>query len=408
MIEDQNPPEKNLEIRNRQALRSLRRSVFLISLPFGVFDFVLPIYGKGLGASAVEIGLFFSIFSIMLVVMRPFVGYGVDRIGRKPFFLGGAFGYSLTMLVFSFAVSVPGVFLARALNGLSSAMFWLSVNAITADSAPEKLRGRNFGRISQTANQGGILGTFIGFYILFSMGMKQGWQPMFFFYAAAALIAGSLAFWKLPETLPTSVVVEKSNDFQWSRPFILLLLVTLTTAASWAMVSPILMIFLQERLNVPFNGLALAFLPSALVWAIFPSRLGRLADRFGRKPLMLIGLGAASVSSFFIPGVGSLVSLAILWAFQAICYAAGDPAEQALVADLTGGNERGRGYGFYTTASGLGMAIGPIAGGWLYDAVSPAAPFYANGVILALCLLILAAFLKVPASQNQVYPNENI
>jgi hypothetical protein len=45
------------------AIPTIRRSIFLISLPFGILGFVLPIYGKALGASALEIGLFFSVFS---------------------------------------------------------------------------------------------------------------------------------------------------------------------------------------------------------------------------------------------------------------------------------------------------------------------------------------------------------
>jgi len=41
---------------------------------------------------------------------------------------------------------------------------------------------------------------------------------------------------------------------------------------------------------------------------------------------------AAAASWFVIPAVGSVIALALLWAFQEGCYATGDPAEQALVA----------------------------------------------------------------------------
>ncbi len=86
-----------------------------------------------------------------------------------------------------------------------------------------------------------------------------------------------------------------------------------------------------------------------------------------------------------------------MWALQALCYAAGDPAEQALVADLTGNDQRGRAFGVYALAGGLGATVGPLVGGWLYETVSPAAPFFANGAVLALCTLVLWALLRVPA-----------
>jgi len=47
----------------------------------------------------------------------------------------------------------------------------------------------------------------------------------------------------------------------------------------------------------------------------------------------------------------------------------------------------------------LGATIGPLAGAGLYQTYGAPAPFYANGVILALCALVLLAFLKVPAVQ---------
>jgi MFS family permease len=88
--------------------------------------------------------------------------------------------------------------------------------------------------------------------------------------------------------------------------------------------------------------------------------------------------------------------LAVLWAVQALGFAAGDPAEQALVADLTGGDQRGRAYGLYALAAGLGATVGPMAEGWLYENVGSQAPFYANGIILSLSTIVLWALLQEP------------
>jgi MFS transporter, DHA1 family, multidrug resistance protein len=172
------------------------------------------------------------------------------------------------------------------------------------------------------------------------------------------------------------------------------------TGASAAMISPILIIFLQENLGVGVETLSWAFLPNGLVWALLPSQLGKLADRFGRKPMMLLGLGAAAISSFVVPSLGSVITLALLWAFQAACYAAGDPAEQALVADLTDSHQRGRAYGLYVMCNDLGATIGPLGGAWLYQTFGAQAPFYANGVILALCGLVLWKFLKISREEK--------
>jgi len=202
-----------------------------------------------------------------------------------------------------------------------------------------------------------------------------------------------------PETCPP-IVHTARQPIRWGRNWILLLTVTLVTGASWAMVSPVLIIFLQEHFQVGVDIISWAFLPSGRVWALLPARLGKLADRFGRKPLMLLGMVMASASSFIVPHLGSILAFAALWGFQALCYAAGDPAEQALVADLTGGDQRGRAYGFYAMAADLGAALGPFAGTWLYQTLGASMPFYANGIVLALSALALFFLLGEPAQRQ--------
>ena len=54
-------------------LSTLRRSIFYVSLPFFILSLLLPVYGREVGADVVEIGLFFSVFSFMTVLLRPLV-----------------------------------------------------------------------------------------------------------------------------------------------------------------------------------------------------------------------------------------------------------------------------------------------------------------------------------------------
>jgi MFS family permease len=52
-------------------------------MPFFILGLLLPAYGKQIGASVVEIGLFFSAFSLMTVILHPLVGWGLDHFGRR-------------------------------------------------------------------------------------------------------------------------------------------------------------------------------------------------------------------------------------------------------------------------------------------------------------------------------------
>jgi MFS family permease len=377
--------------------------LFFVSWPFFILYLLLPVYGKEIGASAVEIGLFFSAFSLMMVLMRPLLGWGLDRFGRRPFVVIGLAGYALTWAGFAFIDQVWGIVVARLLQGMSASFVWLAAYTIVADVSGEGTRGRAFGSVTQASSQGAILGTFVGFTLLnFGFSLEGGaiqlgsWELLFLGYGITSLVAVLIALRRLPETKSPGART-KDNPIVWSRPWALLLLVTLVTGASWAMVSPVLIVFLQDNLGVGIQTLSWAFLPTGLVWALLPAYLGRLADRFGRKPMMILGLAMAAVTSVIIPALSSVIAFALLWALQALCYAAGDPAEQALVADMTGGDQRGRAYGLYAMAADLGATIGPVGGAWLYQTVGARAPFYVNGVVLALCAVVLGLWLRVPA-----------
>jgi MFS family permease len=316
----------------------------------------------------------------------------------------GLLGYAVAMLSFALVDRVWGIVAARIIQGIASSFVWLAANAVTADVASEGQRGRLFGSVTQESSRGSIIGAFIGFTLVNAGEHMNGqvaglgtWQLMFLIYAAASAVAAFLAWRSLRETNPRTRGESRSRPIVWSRPWNLLMLVTLVTGASWAMVSPILIITLQERLGADATTLSWAFLPSGLVWALLPARLGTLADRFGRKPLIILGLVMAAISSFAVPFLTSVIAFAALWALQALCYAAATPAEQALVADLIGGDQRGRAYGIYAMAADLGATIGPIGGTWLYAQIGAGVPFYANGIILAACAVLLALLLHVPA-----------
>jgi MFS family permease len=112
--------------------------------------------------------------------------------------------------------------------------------------------------------------------------------------------------------------------------------------------------------------------------------------------MIAAGLIASGLVSLFMPGLPAMVWLVVLWALEAFGWAIASPAQEALVADLTGRETRGTAYGLYSFASSLGATFGPLLGGWLYDAVGHAAPFYLNGVVLFIGAIWVLALLSRP------------
>jgi MFS family permease len=105
---------------------ALRRPTLLGSFAFGFLSFALPVYSKQLGANALEIGGLFSIFTLSTALVRPLVGWAMDRWGAKPFFVVALTGYALNMTIFAVSSALPLLYLARLVQGIASSFMWIS------------------------------------------------------------------------------------------------------------------------------------------------------------------------------------------------------------------------------------------------------------------------------------------
>ena len=106
---------------------------------------------------------------------------------------------------------------------------------------------------------------------------------------------------------------------------------------------------------------------------LFAPVWGRLSDRIGRKPVLLIGI-AGFAGAFFLQGIAqSLLWFILARSLAGVLSSAALPTAMAYVADTTTAENRARGVGMMGAAMGMGMIFGPLLGGLLVH-VNPALP----------------------------------
>src|SRR5690606_24340834 len=95
-----------------RARNSLNNAIMLGSFSFGLMAFLLPVYTKVVGGNAVSIGGLFSIFSIVTLILRPLIGKGIDKYGRKIFLIIAFIVYGFAMILFSFSTNITLLYIS--------------------------------------------------------------------------------------------------------------------------------------------------------------------------------------------------------------------------------------------------------------------------------------------------------
>lgn len=194
--------------------------------------------------------------------------------------------------------------------------------------------------------------------------------------------------------IENDVGVEEITNLYQQTALMILLMMMFIVQLGVGLIIPVLPKFIQE---FGVSGATLGYLVSAmgLTQFLFSPLAGEWADRYGRKKIILWGIGMFSLSQFLF-GVAQdlwLLYLSRLIAGMGIAFTT--PGIMAYVADVTTEETRGKGLAWVGAAMSFGIVIGPGLGGFLAE-YGTRIPFYMAAIVSALGML--GALLMLPES----------
>ncbi|MFW9831256.1 MAG: MFS transporter [Candidatus Thorarchaeota archaeon] len=354
-----------------------QHNIWGILLGFSLFHIAQSIFWQfgsyylfaGIGESAfLLIGLIGGLPVLVGLVGVYLWGMFSDRWRRRlPFSLLGFFAQSVCFFLYMFIQDSISFLIATCLASFFSIAAVPMANAYLTEA--RTLKGRTVGLLLSTRSLGWAFGAFSGGLLFGLIGMSG----LFLFGALAYLIGGIIILLFVRELPPAhNLEIHEQNQpkifLKLTRKlmFRILLIISVAVAIGSIGVNGFSFFFgvylISEISGTPFMvGLANGF--ASLAGLGVTLLAGTTSDRFGRKPVILLGFLGYALFMLVYMFILNPLTATILWIIP--LYPLVYTASYAAAADLSDVERRGRAMSTIATANSLGLGIGPIIGGFL-------------------------------------------
>ncbi len=178
--------------------------------------------------------------------------------------------------------------------------------------------------------------------------------------------------------------------FASNRNLLIIALIALVNALGYGIIIPILYSYSHKYGLTDFqNGLLFAIF--SLGQFISTPVIGRLSDKYGRRPLLIISILGTAISFFMMAFAPNAIFLFIARALDGIT-AGNIPVASAVISDTTAPEDRAKGFGIIGASFGFGFIFGPVISAFTVG-FSQSLPFIIAGTISVIALVLTAIYL---------------
>ena len=341
---------------------------FTLVMPF------LPLYIRELGTRdvgeiAMWTGLTLGATPTVTAISAPLWGRVGDKYGSKVLVLRSLAAFIVTKAAMAFVTAPWQLFALRALLGVFAGYGALTMS-MAAQSAPRDKMAQAIGMVQTGHRLGPAIGPVIGGILAPLVGLRNAFLVAAAFYALAMLLI--IVVYKEPPLGAASAKVrggwEVFSQLLRLPGFLLALFVIFGLQTVDRSFGPVLPLFVQQ---VGVDETRVAFVAGVLfslgaISAALGSQLGpRLLDRYSAKVVLVMGALTAAAALGAIVAAPSIWILGLAIVIAGIAMGAGTTTIYAVAGGLLPAGAHATGFGVMTTASLLGLAVSPVAAGFI-------------------------------------------
>ena len=379
-------------------------SVFLYVLGLGVIIPILPFYVESFHVSGIVVTSLFAVFALFSFFSAPILGAISDRKGRRPVLLISLASSAVGWLIFAFSNTIFGLFLGRIIDGSAAGNISTAQNYLIDIAKDQKERAKNLGLIGAVFGISFIIGPLVGG-VLSTISMKLP----FIVVGIMSLLNTILAYFFLPEThherstkklsinpfAPIMKALKNKNILPLYIAWLLfgvaislnqsIFALYIAEEFSWTVIASgfiMALIGVIISINQAFaiRSIWLKYFKESflMVWVFIPFSIGYL--------IMALPFKIAFLSGLVITAFGQSLMRVIM---------------TSQIIGFSNKEEQGENMGILVSIMSLSMILGPLLGGFVYEAY-PSLPFILAGIIL------LITFVFIFKTYKKIKPHEHI
>ena len=397
-----------------RALMVFLGAMILANIAHQMNQQMIPLYVQSLGANVQQVGLFFTVTSILPLMFQILGGFISDSVGRLQAIaigsIAGIIGYTMYVVAPNWQFMIA----AQSVSSVASCFVSPSFQAYVAEQSSEEMRARTFATVDSVYTVVGVIGPTLGGLI----SQRYGYRQMF---AIAALLYGSAAvirFLMAGKARRESASGAGSASGAPERPTLAKLSRNMKTMLSLVLAGGVITwLFIADGVSdiaftlggrleplyygniIGLSNLQIGSLLSILnvtMMVMLPFG-GWFADKAGERAGLAIG------HLFFSGGYVLMLlgkryaQFTVVWVLYGIGASLLSPAYNSLISKAVPEKMRGTAYGLFSTSLGLISFPAPYIGGLMWRTLGPKAPF----MVPMLSSLVLAPLLWIKLGRNQ-------
>lgn len=367
---------------------------------------LMPLYLRNLGASVAQVGLSFTIASLVPLALQILGGWISDSLGRLRTIFLGSLGGSLSYVALVLAPSWEWVLLGLGLGATASSLVAPSFGAFIAEQSTEARRGRVYGISEMVFMLVVVIGPPLGGV----MADRLGFKPMFLTAGTLYGLAAIMRFFMARSVRSTSEASPEALSLRSLRSSLGMMLGMVLAGGllTWIMITDgvrdvafrlsfeLMPVYMREIGGITVEGIGWlhSILGVAMMAVTVPS--GWLADRRGERIVIVGGFVIQFAAMLVLVQAENFIAFAGSLALFGLGVGMMNPAYQSLVSKAVPEKLRGTAFGLFQTSIGFVSLPAPYLGAQLWERFAPKVPFLITSAGLLLSVLPVWSKFKLP------------